>query len=718
MTPTPPRVLQSRLVPLATVAFAALFLCAGLGRAGVWEGELANAEWARQLTSGRPPEGPPSDVSPRVGALAFWTIGLGLRVFGLGAASGRLGSCVCCLAAVAALYGLLARFFDRRTGVYGALALTTCPLVFEQARSMVGDAVPIASFAIALCGLAVATLSPGESLLARGAYLALGALGCLAGATSAGVATGVALPLLSIGVAWLLVRLSRATPDDAPRDLRGRLALVAGVVASALAILAILATKRGAPRAISFDVALTAIAHAAFPWSALAPFAFADAVDGSDASAPRASVGRAVAAVALVLGLVTHTFLVATQGDRPFVAIAAVAAVVAISLRRLDRTDALPLVRASGIAVLAWLLARDFGRIPEKVLAPFALDARAVPSLLSAAAGRAWFTVAALTLLGAAGAISCGALRRIGVRAGLALACAGAIGGSLLRFGFYPTLTARLSPQRAFERYVVLRRSGEPVAVFAIDARTAAYSGAGVPTSLPSFDDVASAHGWLTSPGPRRFLVVRRRELAPLNARFRASSGAPANVPIAFDDGGEALLASDTRLDGEPELNPLERVVLPSPPASLAYPIGARLGDGAAELEVVGWQPFDARGRPLALEELSTGAPFHARVYYRVLAPFSGTAGYCTFFHVDGAPARFATEHKDWAEYPLSLWRAGDVLVDDFEVTLPRSFRAGEHPVWLGFGQLPCTDDRRMRALAGANDGHGRISAGVLRGVR
>jgi hypothetical protein len=91
----------------------------------------------------------------------------------------------------------------------------------------------------------------------------------------------------------------------------------------------------------------------------------------------------------------------------------------------------------------------------------------------------------------------------------------------------------------------------------------------------------------------------------------------------------------------------------------------------------------------------------------------AGINAYCTFLHVDHSPARFSAEHRD-LPYPMVLWRAGDVVVDDFDVKLPAHFRAGSYRMYWGVGVLPCEDDRRMHVTSGPNDGRDRIPAGTL----
>src|ERR1044072_1958803 len=64
------------------------------------------------------------------------------------------------------------------------------------------------------------------------------------------------------------------------------------------------------------------------------------------------------------------------------------------------------------------------------------------------------------------------------------------------------------------------------------------------------------------------------------------------------------------------------------------------------------------------------------------------------------APARFSAEPLDRPS-PVSLWRDGDVIVDEFAVTLPPHFSSGSYELYWGAGVLPCSDDRRMHVTKG-----------------
>src|SRR5271165_2492486 len=88
--------------------------------------------------------------------LPFSSIALGFKLFGLQEWAGRLPLALWGVLGVMATYAFVARLFDRRAGVFSAVVLSTTPLYFVQARSMLGDVCTMAGLAMAFGGLAVA----------------------------------------------------------------------------------------------------------------------------------------------------------------------------------------------------------------------------------------------------------------------------------------------------------------------------------------------------------------------------------------------------------------------------------------------------------------------------------------------------------------------------------------------------------------------------------
>src|ERR1019366_2134366 len=122
----------------------------------------------------------------------------------------------------------VARLFDRRTGVYSALVLSTMPLYFVQARSMMGDVCTMAGLAMAFGG--------PTPLGKRVPYLLMAVLGLAVGFETRGGLIGVGVPALSVGVAWAV---SRVAAKNRTADGAGTAVGIASLlVATAAAVMA------------------------------------------------------------------------------------------------------------------------------------------------------------------------------------------------------------------------------------------------------------------------------------------------------------------------------------------------------------------------------------------------------------------------------------------------------------------------------------------------
>jgi hypothetical protein len=218
--------------------------------------------------------------------------------------------------------------------------------------------------------------------------------------------------------------------------------------------------------------------------------------------------------------------------------------------------------------------------------------------------------------------------------------------------------------------------------------------------------DTSQAANWLLSAaaGSRRFIALDRAQLPRLNAEFRSRHGGQ-NLPVLDARSERLLLGANHLATGEHNDNPLEQLLVAAPPDDLRR-LDAEFGD---RLRVLGWQLSRRDRKPTAAVPART--PFFIHVYYEV---FGGSLeGHCTFLHIEHRPSRYTAEHTAWREYPLALWRPGDLIVDVYEIDLPLHFRASSYPVHFGVGVLPCKDERRLPVTRGPHVQE-RVSAGPL----
>lgn len=322
-------------------------------------------------------------MSPRVrrrGLPLAVAAGFSAALFLLPLASVGRGAFVA-LGGVAALALMLARLGDRRTAAYGIATLSTMPLFFVEARVTPADISAMAADAAAFAGLSLLLFDQrrlGERarwIALRGASVALAGVGLVAGGLTRGAYFGIAIPVLGAGLAYLVT--PRPKTAAWARDILGVVSLVAGVVAAVV----------GAPKDLlgaqhaSFDAVLHRLGHALFPWSGLLPLAFVALVSSSRpvVSGSRGDGLRAASLGVIVVAFAAHGFGPPAEFV-PFIAPAPLAAMVALALREIDRTEAGsagagladPLAaRAAAIvaAILVIVLAHDLQTEPARALA-------------------------------------------------------------------------------------------------------------------------------------------------------------------------------------------------------------------------------------------------------------------------------------------------------------------------------------------------------------
>ena len=644
------------------------------------------------------------------------------RMPGAATWAGRLPMAAAAIGGLIALYMFMTRAAERRAAVYAVAILATMPAWFVHGRMMTGAIVPMACSATVLAGLGIAALDGRASTRARAVGLVLAmaaAVGSVVvvrwGVPNRGIAAVIGVPALAVGFAGRFV--ARAAGDagqreSAGRDLRGlwpAIALaIAGVILGGALVVAFFApdsaaadvwlgARAAAPAPSTFDVPVTALAYALVPWTPFVPFALARRPS---------SAGHLAVMICAVAAIGAHALLAPRSGPAPLVGVASIAAAVGAMMRTLEDARRPGATLIASVIAIGWLVAHDVGITPDRALVAFGASDAAMPAAHAAASSLAIRSSLWLCMV-----LACVALIAprtwLPAGRGLAIVAGGVFAGLVLRAHAYPELLARLSPGAAFEAWAQRHRPGEPLGLVGVDKRSMAFAPG---TSVVPQDDARSAGAWLAAAPrdapepPRRFLALGATELPRVNAAFRAGRGT--NVPVLAGQEGAILLAASSFVPGEHTENPLDAVVLASAPR-MQHPLDAVLED---RLDAIGWELTDDRQRRIdAVPNGSRRA--HLRIFMR--ARSGEVSGYCTFLHIDHTPSRFSAEHREHA-YPMSLWRTGDVVVDDFEVKLPAHFRAGSYRIFWGVGALPCEDDRRMHVVAGPSDGHDRIPGGSL----
>jgi 4-amino-4-deoxy-L-arabinose transferase-like glycosyltransferase len=417
-----------RWAPLA-VAIAAptllFFVAPPLSRSGLWDPyELNVADLARRIAynlyhaPGLSLEGADNSL-PHLNDLGrpqlpFLSVAIGFKLFGLHEWAGRLPLACWGLAGVLATYAFVARLFDRRAGAYAAIALSSMPLYFVQARSILGDVCAMAGVAMAFGGLAVAAFDRDEqgptSLAKRWPWLAMGALGLVVGFESRGGLLGLGVPFLGVGLAWGVARVSAIRRwADVLGDVVGATSLVGGVVVAAMAASAIAAPEtkdlnlwaggmfHAQPKYPTFDFYVAAIGHAIAPWSAFLPFAFGrlllSPTGRTGALAERESLGRLAVLVGSTVALVAHGYLAARIDLVAFTGPALCAVACAVAIRDFERGAHPSIAVGLGTLLLAAVLHHDFHELPEKAYQAFGVTGATFPESFKNTALNLWWVV-------------------------------------------------------------------------------------------------------------------------------------------------------------------------------------------------------------------------------------------------------------------------------------------------------------------------------------
>ena len=289
-----------------------------------------------------------------------------------------------------------------------------------------------------------------------------------------------------------------------------------------------------------------------------------------------------------------------------------------------------------------------------------------------------------------------------GSRAAFLVVFAATVGG-ILCFSYYPALANQLSPKEVFESYQHVHKSGEPLALFGVGGRTAAYYAGGQPLILK---DAPSAYDWLMSgePSSRHFLAVRTEELPRLNRLYRERLQNGQNLPVLDARSSQIILVASSVREGEKNENPLGKVVLAEPPKP-QHPLVANLED---KLEVIGYDIADPTGK--LVDHVAPGKKYHMRTYFKVLGGVQSE--WEMFIHIDGFKRRHNGDHKVCeGKYPMSLWLPGDVIMDDHEFTLEPNFSPGPYTLFFGL----FVGESRLKVKSGPSDGENRVNGGAIR---
>jgi 4-amino-4-deoxy-L-arabinose transferase-like glycosyltransferase len=182
--------LSERQMALLVIAIGLLLYIPFAGSYGLWDPwETHYSEVARQMTKrgdfislwwpGSPRD---ADVFWSKPVLTFWMMSIGMHIAGVGLPGGdpgemalthraewavRVPFCLFGVAAMWAIYHLVARFVGRRAGFLSAIVVATCPMFSLVARQAMTDMAFVGPMTVALCLGTLALLAEKDDVLPR-----------------------------------------------------------------------------------------------------------------------------------------------------------------------------------------------------------------------------------------------------------------------------------------------------------------------------------------------------------------------------------------------------------------------------------------------------------------------------------------------------------------------------------------------------------------------
>jgi 4-amino-4-deoxy-L-arabinose transferase-like glycosyltransferase len=771
---------------LATCGFIALVLLARISAFGIWDPwELGSADAARKIASGQ---------SDGTASASIWIVSRGFALFGIHEWAGRLPIAICGILTATLAFVIGRRYSGTRTGVYAALIAGTSPLFVFNSRAMLGEAPGFAAQAfVALCALSALCPAPTEARDAKRTWLWLAATAVALALAIwiRGAVLGALPPLLAaVLIAAITIPDARKRPE----------LWIASAIAVALALLVVRDVLRdsGQPSVWlgghvvantppTFDRVLEEVFHAFAPWSALMPLALGRlwlrtaSLHELSSSARNETRVVLAAIVWAAVGFASQTFFMSRYGSEvAFLPVVALALLVAVFLRDVEREREPSWVLAISAAFLIGLVLRDYALYPNGPVNGMPLESFEVPAvfnpkrtwaiLLGAFAAcaffgfgvtresiqalelaapyrflraqwrrgavfRSWLIVLGLIIFGAvafgvlafvipdklhmptlatrwvrrlvflpvliaaaiAGAqLALWAFSKLSQWRFVPLLAAGAAIGIYASQGYLPALSEHFSPREVYASYNALARNGEELGEYKVGGRAAAYYAKGPIVELDTIESLIDHF----AQDSRRWAAFPAEELPEIDRRFRLRKHA--HLFVADARSARVVLATNQRVEGRKDENPLSKAVLSAPPGKIQHPLATSFDK---KIELIGYDldlPHDGY--------VGAGESFNVRWYFRAIS--HGPAGYRIFVHIDGHGERIHGDHDPLdGKYPVRLWDPGDVIVDEQKLDVPANYSRGDYTIYLGF----YSGETRLAVETGASDGSNRAVAGVLR---
>jgi 4-amino-4-deoxy-L-arabinose transferase-like glycosyltransferase len=284
--------------------------------------------------------------------------------------------------------------------------------------------------------------------------------------------------------------------------------------------------------------------------------------------------------------------------------------------------------------------------------------------------------------------------RVVAIRLPLILLASIGVGGYTSQV-FLPQLSEHFSPRDVFSTYNQYGKPNEELAQYKVEGRAAAFY---VRRKVREIANRTELVAYLSEPG-RRWAAFPADEFADVDVAFRRNSGRHLFVPA--DDNARVMLVASEPIAGVVDHNPIAKYVTKTPP-KIEHPVGAVFDN---KVELLGYN-VQLPGK----DHVGPGQKFTITWIFRALK--SNLGSYRIFLHMDGQEQRLNGDHDPVdGKYPVRLWDEGDVIIDQQELTVPTTYRAGNYTLHIGFYR----GESRFTVTEGAKDDANRVNAGTIR---
>ncbi|MFU8806689.1 MAG: hypothetical protein ACNA8W_22970, partial [Bradymonadaceae bacterium] len=279
---------------------------------------------------------------------------------------------------------------------------------------------------------------------------------------------------------------------------------------------------------------------------------------------------------------------------------------------------------------------------------------------------------------------------------------------SAITFVFVPELTHHLSERGVFETYLAVAEDGEELHRYQVsDGQTSVYlegtgTIAGTQPFLKAFEEEA-----------RLFAVIPRDRLAAVNYEVRNRH--KKNLTVLDARSSRLLLVSNQLKDGEEDQNFVAAAIVEDESEIQHRVTFTHEGEEKPavfdnQLELVGYnldRPVDAEG----VATYKWGEEMTLTTYFRVLRRVPTQQR--IFLHVDYPGNRLHGDHDPvGGEFPTNFWSVGDIVKDEFTLTVDRYSSVGVYNINMGFFR---GSNRMKIEPRPAHDGQNRVRVGQIK---